>query len=377
MLKLFLIMNKKIKEMLLLEIDKIVSLRDFFKFKKNIHMKKIRIGVNGFGRIGRLALRAAEERGDIEVVAINDIQPLDYLGYNLKFDSVHGRFNGTVDVDMENNFMIINGRKVVVTAEKEPRNIKWGDYGVEYVLESTGLFLTKEKVQGHLDAGAKYVVMSAPSKDDTPMFVYGVNHNTYTKGTQVVSNASCTTNCLAPLAKVLNDNWGIVNGLMATIHAVTAKQRTVDGNSIRDWRGGRAAFGNIIPSTTGAAKAVGKVIPELNGKLTGTSYRVPTMDVSVVDLTAVLERPTTYEEICAAMKKASEEGDLKGILGYTDEQMVSTDFIDDIHSSIFDAQAGLALNDKFVKVVAWYDNEMGYSRRVCDLIAHMDSVNSK
>lgn len=273
--------------------------------------------------------------------------------------------------------MIINGRKVVVTAEKEPRNIKWGDYGVEYVLESTGLFLTKEKVQGHLDAGAKYVIMSAPSKDDTPMFVYGVNHKTYTKGTQVVSNASCTTNCLAPLAKVLNDNWGIVSGLMATIHAVTAKQRTVDGNSIRDWRGGRAAFGNIIPSTTGAAKAVGKVIPELNGKLTGTSYRVPTMDVSVVDLTAVLERPTTYEEICAAMKKASEEGDLKGILGYTDEQMVSTDFIDDIHSSIFDAQAGLALNDKFVKVVAWYDNEMGYSRRVCDLIAHMDSVNSK
>ena len=340
-------------------------------------MKKIRIGVNGFGRIGRLALRAAEERGDIEVVAINDIQPLDYLGYNLKFDSVHGRFNGTVDVDMENNFMIINGRKVVVTAEKEPRNIKWGDYGVEYVLESTGLFLTKEKVQGHLDAGAKYVIMSAPSKDDTPMFVYGVNHKTYTKGTQVVSNASCTTNCLAPLAKVLNDNWGIVSGLMATIHAVTAKQRTVDGNSIRDWRGGRAAFGNIIPSTTGAAKAVGKVIPELNGKLTGTSYRVPTMDVSVVDLTAVLERPTTYEEICAAMKKASEEGDLKGILGYTDEQMVSTDFIDDIHSSIFDAQAGLALNDKFVKVVAWYDNEMGYSRRVCDLIAHMDLVNSK
>ena len=239
------------------------------------------------------------------------------------------------------------------------------------------MFLTKEKVQGHLDAGAKYVIMSAPSKDDTPMFVYGVNHKTYTKGTQVVSNASCTTNCLAPLAKVLNDNWGIVSGLMATIHAVTAKQRTVDGNSIRDWRGGRAAFGNIIPSTTGAAKAVGKVIPELNGKLTGTSYRVPTMDVSVVDLTAVLERPTTYEEICAAMKKASEEGDLKGILGYTDEQMVSTDFIDDIHSSIFDAQAGLALNDKFVKVVAWYDNEMGYSRRVCDLIAHMDSVNSK
>ena len=338
-------------------------------------MKKIRLGINGFGRIGRLAMRVAEQRGDIEVVGINDIQPLDYLAYNARYDSVHGRFNGTIDYDMEKNIMTVNGRDVKIFAEKDPANIPWGKLGADYVLESTGLFLTKEKCQAHIDAGAKYVIMSAPSKDDTPMFVYGVNHKTYKKGTQFVSNASCTTNCLAPIAKVLNDNWGIEMGLMATIHAVTAKQRTVDGNSIRDWRGGRAAFSNIIPSTTGAAKAVGKVIPELNGKLTGTSYRVPTTDVSVVDLTAVLKKPATYEEVCAAMKKASEEGDLKGILGYTDDQLVSTDFVDDIHSSIFDQQAGLALNEKFVKVVAWYDNEMGYARRVCDLLAHIAKVN--
>ncbi len=337
-------------------------------------MKKIRIGVNGFGRIGRLALRAAEERGDIEVVAINDIQPLDYLGYNLKFDSVHGRFNGTVDVDMENNFMIINGRKVVVTAEKEPRNIKWGDYGVEYVLESTGLFLTKEKVQGHLDAGAKYVVMSAPSKDDTPMFVCGVNFDKYEKGTQFVSNASCTTNCLAPIAKVLNDKFGIVNGLMTTVHSTTATQKTVDGPSLKDWRGGRAASGNIIPSSTGAAKAVGKVIPELNGKLTGISMRVPTLDVSVVDLTANLAKPATKEAICAAMREAA-EGELKGVLGYTEDAVVSSDFLGCTLTSIFDANAGVYLTDTFVKVISWYDNEIGYSNKVLDLIAHMAKVN--
>lgn len=339
-------------------------------------MKKIKLGINGFGRIGRLAMRVAEQRGDIEVVGINDIQPLDYLAYNIRYDSVHGRFDGTIEYDMDKNTMTVNGREVKIFNEKDPANIPWGEIGAEYVLESTGLFLTKEKCQAHIDAGAKYVIMSAPSKDDTPMFVYGVNHKTYKKGTRFVSNASCTTNCLAPVAKVLNDNWGIEMGLMATIHAVTAKQRTVDGNSIRDWRGGRAAFGNIIPSTTGAAKAVGKVIPELDGKLTGTSYRVPTMDVSVVDLVTLLKKPATYEEVCEAMKKASEEGDLKGILGYTDDQLVSTDFVDEIHSSVFDKQAGLALNDRFVKVVAWYDNEMGYSRRVCDLLAHIASVNN-
>lgn len=340
-------------------------------------MKKIKLGINGFGRIGRLALRLAEERHDIEVVGINDIQPLDYLAYNIRYDSVHGRFKGTIEYDMEKNIMIVNGRDVRIFAEKDPRNIPWGELGADYVLESTGLFLTKESCQAHIDAGAKYVIMSAPSKDDTPMFVYGVNHRTYEKGTQFVSNASCTTNCLAPIAKVLNDNWGIEMGLMATIHAVTAKQRTVDGNSIRDWRGGRAAFVNIIPSTTGAAKAVGRVIPELKGKLTGTSYRVPTVDVSVVDLVALLKKPATYEEICEAMKKASEEGDLKGILGYTDDQLVSTDFVDEIHSSIFDKQAGLSLNENFVKVVSWYDNEMSYARRVCDLLTYMARVNNE
>ena len=333
-----------------------------------------KIGINGFGRIGRFVFRASTKRDDIEVVAINDLLPVDYMAYMLKYDTMHGRFDGTVDYDMEKGLLIVNGKAIRVTACKNPAEIAWGEVGAEYVVESTGLFLTKEKAQAHIEAGAKYVVMSAPSKDDTPMFVCGVNENTYVKGTQFVSNASCTTNCLAPIAKVLNDKFGIENGLMTTVHSTTATQKTVDGPSMKDWRGGRAASGNIIPSSTGAAKAVGKVIPELNGKLTGISMRVPTLDVSVVDLTCNLEKPATKEAICAAMKEAA-EGELKGVLGYTEDAVVSSDFLGCTLTSIFDANAGVYLTDKFVKVISWYDNEIGYSNKVLDLIAHMKKVN--
>ncbi len=309
---------------------------------------------------------------EVEVVAINDLIDVDYIAYMLKYDSTHGRFNGTVDV--KNGNLVVNGSSIRVTAEKNPADLKWGEVGAEYVVESTGLFLTKEKAQGHLDAGAKKVIMSAPSKDDTPMFVMGVNHKKYSKDMHFVSNASCTTNCLAPIAKVLNDSFGIVEGLMTTVHATTATQKTVDGPSMKDWRGGRGAGQNIIPSSTGAAKAVGKVIPELNGKLTGMAFRVPTPNVSVVDLTCRLEKGASYEEVCAAMKKAS-EGELKGVLAYTEDAVVSTDFLGELCTSIFDAGAGIGLNDHFVKVVSWYDNEMGYSRKVVELLIHMASVD--
>ena len=332
----------------------------------------IKVGINGFGRIGRFVFRAAQKRSDIEIVGINDLLDAEYMAYMLKYDTMHGRFDGTVEV--KDGHLVVNGKTIRVTAEKNPADLKWNEIGAEYVVESTGLFLSKEKAQGHIDAGAKYVVMSAPSKDDTPMFVCGVNTDKYVKGTQFVSNASCTTNCLAPLAKVLHDNFGITDGLMTTVHATTATQKTVDGPSAKDWRGGRAAAGNIIPSSTGAAKAVCKVIPEINGKLTGMSFRVPTLDVSVVDLTVNLAKPATYAEICEAIKKAS-EGELKGILGYTDEDVVSSDFLGDTRTSIFDAKAGIALTDKFVKLVSWYDNEIGYSNKVLDLVAHMAKVN--
>ncbi|MBC8591937.1 type I glyceraldehyde-3-phosphate dehydrogenase [Oscillospiraceae bacterium N12] len=333
----------------------------------------IKVGINGFGRIGRFVFRAAMKRNDIQIVGINDLCPVDYLAYMLKYDTMHGQFEGTIEADVEKNLLIVNGNPIRITAERNPADLKWNEVNAEYVVESTGLFLSKDKAQGHIDAGAKYVVMSAPSKDDTPMFVCGVNEKTYA-GQQFVSNASCTTNCLAPIAKVLNDKWGIKDGLMTTVHSTTATQKTVDGPSMKDWRGGRAAAGNIIPSSTGAAKAVGKVIPALNGKLTGMSMRVPTLDVSVVDLTVNLEKPATYAEICAAMKEAS-EGELKGILGYTEDAVVSSDFLGDPRTSIFDAKAGIALTDNFVKVVSWYDNEIGYSNKVLDLIAHMATVN--
>ena len=335
-------------------------------------MSKIKVGINGFGRIGRLVFRAACNNADIEVVGINDLVPVDYMAYMLKYDSVHGRFNGTIDYNVEKGQLIVNGNVIRVTAEKDPANLKWNEVGAEYIVESTGLFLTKEKAEAHIAAGAKYVVMSAPSKDDTPMFVCGVNTDTYA-GQKIVSNASCTTNCLAPIAKVLNDKFGITDGLMTTVHSTTATQKTVDGPSMKDWRGGRAASGNIIPSSTGAAKAVGKVIPELNGKLTGMSMRVPTLDVSVVDLTVNLAKPAKYDEICAAMKEAS-EGELKGILGYTEEAVVSSDFLGDARTSIFDKAAGIALTDTFVKVVSWYDNEWGYSNKVLELIEYMHTV---
>ena len=329
-------------------------------------MKKIKIGINGFGRIGRLVFRAAQTRDDIVVVGINDLIDVDYMAYMLKYDSMHGRFDGTVKV--KDGMLVVNGKKIRVTAEKDPANLKWDEVGAEYVVESTGLFLTREKAEAHLKAGAKRVIMSAPSKDDTPMFVYGVNHTEYA-GQDIISNASCTTNCLAPVAKVLNDKFGIVNGLMTTIHSITATQKTVDGPSVKDWRGGRAASANIIPSSTGAAKAVGKVIPALNGKLTGISMRVPTVDVSVVDLTVNLAKPASKEAICAAMKKAS-EGELKGVLAYTEDAVVSSDFLTDPHTSIFDANAGVYLTDTFVKVVSWYDNEWGYSNKVLEMIAY-------
>ena len=334
----------------------------------------MKVGINGFGRIGRFVFRAAMKRNDIEIVGINDLCSVDYLAYMLKYDTMHGQYEGTIDYDLEKNLLIVDGKAIRVTACKDPNELKWDEVGAEYVVESTGLFLTKEKAQAHINAGAKYVVMSAPSKDDTPMFVVGVNEKSYVKGTQFVSNASCTTNCLAPIAKVLNDNWGITDGLMTTVHSTTATQKTVDGPSAKDWRGGRAASGNIIPSSTGAAKAVGKVIPSLNGKLTGMSMRVPTLDVSVVDLTVNLAKPAKYAEICEAMKKAS-EGELKVILGYTEDAVVSSDFLGDPRTSIFDAKAGIALTDTFVKVVSWYDNEIGYSNKVLDLIAYMKKVN--
>ena len=344
-------------------------------FKGEYELMSIKIGINGFGRIGRLVFRAGLSRPDVEFVGINDpgMTP-DYMAYMLRYDTIHGKFDGTIEYDEDS--ITVNGHKVMVYAKMSPSEIPWGEIGAEYVVESTGLFLTKEKAQGHIDAGAKKVVMSAPSKDDTPMFVMGVNNTTYDPSMTFVSNASCTTNCLAPIAKVLNDAFGIQDGLMTTVHSVTATQKTVDGPSKKDWRGGRAATYNIIPSSTGAAKAVGKVIPSLNGKLTGMSMRVPTLDVSVVDLTVNLEKPASYDEICDDMKKAA-EGELKGILDYTDEPVVSSDFLGNTHTSIFDAKAGIALTDTFVKVVSWYDNEIGYSDKILCLIEHMYSVDHK
>jgi len=334
----------------------------------------VKVGINGFGRIGKLAFQAALAKGEVEVVAVNDpFVTADYMAYMTKFDTVHGRFNGTVE-EVEGN-LVVNGKTIKVYNEMDPKNIPWGELGVEYVLECSGVFTTLEKAQAHLDAGARKVIISAPSKD-APMFVMGVNNETYTPDMNIISNASCTTNCLAPLAKVINDNFGIKEGLMTTVHATTATQKTVDGSSKKDWRGGRAAAANIIPSSTGAAKAVGKVIPTLNGKLTGMSFRVPTVDVSVVDLTVNLEKPTTYEEICAAVKRAS-ENELKGILAYTDEPVVSSDFIHNPHTSIFDATAGIMLTDTFVKLVSWYDNEWGYSNKLIDLACYVASVENK
>ena len=330
----------------------------------------MKIGINGFGRIGRLAFRAAIKK-NIDVVAINDLVEPDYMAYMLKYDSTHGQFDGTIEV--VDGHLVVNGKTIRVTAEKDPANLKWGEVGAEYIIESTGLFLTQETAQKHIDAGAKKVVMSAPAKDDTPTFVMGVNHLTLTADQNIVSNASCTTNCLAPITKVLMDNFGILEGLMTTVHATTATQRTVDGPSAKDWRGGRGASQNIIPSSTGAAKAVGLVIPAIKGKLTGMAFRVPVADVSVVDLTVRLERPATYEQIKQAMKTAS-EGELKGILGYTDDDVVSQDFLGDARTSIFDAKAGIALNDNFVKVVSWYDNEWGYSSKLIDLLVHMSTL---
>ena len=335
-------------------------------------MSTIKIGINGFGRIGRLVFRAAQNFNNVEIVGINDLIDVNYMAYMLKYDSTHGMFNGTVDV--KDGQLVVNGKTIRVTAVKNPAELKWNEIGAEYVVESTGLFLDKDSAKGHLEAGAKKVIMSAPSKDDTPMFVMGVNHKKYTKDMNFVSNASCTTNCLAPVAKVLNDKFGILEGLMTTVHATTATQKTVDGPSAKDWRGGRGAGQNIIPSSTGAAKAVGKVIPELNGKLTGMAFRVPTPDVSVVDLTCRLVKGATYKEICAAMKEAS-EGELKGVLGYTEDAVVSCDFVGCTQTSIFDAEAGISLNDNFVKVVSWYDNEMGYSTKVVELVSHMASVD--
>ena len=334
-----------------------------------------KIGINGFGRIGRLVFRAALQRDDVEVVGLNDpfMNP-EYMAYMLKYDSVHGKFPG--EVSAEDGALVVNGKKYPVFTAMEVKDIPWASVGAEYICECTGKHLSKDLCQGHIDAGAKHVIMGAPSKDDTPMFVMGVNNDKYTSDMTFVSNASCTTNCLAPIAKVLNDKFGIVEGLMTTVHSVTPTQKLLDGASLKDWRGGRAATGNIIPSSTGAAKAVGKVIPELNGKLTGISMRVPTLDVSVVDLTAKLAKPASYEDICAAMKEAS-EGELKGILGYTDEDVVSSDFLGDPRTSIFDKKAGLSLTDTFVKVVSWYDNECGYSNKMMDLIRYMSSVDHK
>ncbi len=334
-------------------------------------MAKIKVGINGFGRIGRLVFRAAVNRPDIEIVGINDLIDVDYMAYMLKYDSTHGRFDGTAEA--KDGKLVVNGKAIRVTAEKDPANLKWDEVGAEYVVESTGLFLTQDTADKHIKAGAKRVILSAPAKDDTPTFVMGVNNKNYKKEMSIVSNASCTTNCLAPVAKVLNDKFGILEGLMTTVHAATATQKTVDGPSAKDWRGGRGAYQNIIPSSTGAAKAVGLVIPALKGKLTGMAFRVPTPDVSVVDLTCRLEKGASYEEIKKAMKEAS-EGELKGILGYTEDEVVSNDFLGDARTSIFDAKAGISLNDNFVKVVSWYDNEWGYSNKLVDLISYIDTV---
>ena len=334
----------------------------------------IKIGINGFGRIGNLAFQAALEKSEIEVVAINDpFIATDYMAYMVKYDTMHGRFKG--EVSARDGKLVVNGKEIKVYNEMDPKNIPWGNDGVEYVLECSGAFTTMDKAKAHLEAGAKKVIISAPSKD-APMFVMGVNNDKYTTDMNIISNASCTTNCLAPLAKVINDNFGIKDGLMTTVHSTTATQKTVDGASKKDWRGGRAASGNIIPSSTGAAKAVGKVIPELNGKLTGMAFRVPTLDVSVVDLTCNLEKPATYEEICAAVKKAS-ENELKGIVEYVEDEVVSSDFLNDEHTSIFDSKAGISLTDTFVKLVAWYDNEWGYSHKLVDLAIYIAGVDKK
>ncbi|MBB6331753.1 MULTISPECIES: type I glyceraldehyde-3-phosphate dehydrogenase [Chryseobacterium] len=334
-------------------------------------MSTIKVGINGFGRIGRLVFRAMTERDNIEVVGINDLINAEYMAYMLKYDSVHGIFPGEVSV--EGNDLVVNGKRIRVTAERDPNNLKWNEIGADYIVESTGLFLSKDTAQAHINAGAKKVILSAPSKDDTPMFVMGVNHKELTDDIKILSNASCTTNCLAPLAKVIHDNFGIVEGLMTTVHATTATQKTVDGPSVKDWRGGRAALNNIIPSSTGAAKAVGKVIPSLNGKLTGMSFRVPTVDVSVVDLTVRIDKAASYEEICSVIKAAS-EGELKGILGYTEDAVVSQDFVGDKRTSIFDKDAGIMLSPNFVKLVSWYDNEMGYSNKLVDMLVHAASL---
>jgi len=336
-------------------------------------MSTIKVGINGFGRIGRLVFRAMTERDNIEVVGINDLIDATYMAYMLKYDSVHGIFPGEVSV--EGNDLVVNGKRIRVTAERDPSNLKWNEIGADYVVESTGLFLDKDSAAKHITAGAKKVILSAPSKDDTPMFVMGVNHTELTDDVKILSNASCTTNCLAPLAKVIHDNFGIVEGLMTTVHATTATQKTVDGPSMKDWRGGRAALNNIIPSSTGAAKAVGKVIPSLNGKLTGMSFRVPTVDVSVVDLTVRIEKAASYEEICSVIKAAS-EGELKGILGYTEDAVVSQDFVGDKRTSIFDKDAGIMLSPNFVKLVSWYDNEMGYSNKLVDMLIHAASLSN-
>ena len=334
-------------------------------------MSKIKVGINGFGRIGSLVFGVAIKRENIEIVGINDLVDIDYLAYMLKYDSVHGKFDGEIKV--EDGHLVVDGQKIRVTAEKDPANLKWDEVGADVVIDATGIFLTKESAQKHIDAGAKKVVMTGPSKDDTPMFVMGVNHDKITAADTIISNASCTTNCLAPLAKVIHENFGIVEGLMTTVHAATATQKVVDGPSMKDWRGGRSAMTNIIPSSTGAAKAVGKVIPELNGKLTGMSFRVPTVDVSVVDLTVKLAKETNYDEIKKVMREAA-EGDLKGIIGYTEDPVVSMDFRGDTRTSIFDAEAGIMLNPTFVKLVAWYDNEIGYSNKVVDTVEYFANI---
>lgn len=331
----------------------------------------IKIGINGFGRIGRLALRSTLKNSEVEVVAINDLVDIEYLAYMLKYDSTHGSLSDDISVDGDH--LVLNGKKVRVTSEREPSNLNWGAVDVDYVIESTGFFLTKDLAEGHLKAGAKNVIISAPVKDDTPMFVYGVNHNTYTPDMKIVSNASCTTNCLAPVAKVLNDKFGIESGLMTTVHAVTSTQKAIDSVSAKNWRLGRGAYQSIIPSSTGAAVAVGRVIPELSGKLTGMAFRVPVPNVSVVDLCVNLKNKASYEEICAAMKEASEAGDLSGVLAYTEDMVVSSDFTSDEHTSIFDAKAGLQISDTFVKVISWYDNEWGYSNKIIDMIVHMNA----
>ena len=333
---------------------------------------KIKVGINGFGRIGRLAFRASLIKKDIQIVAINDLADINHLAYLLKYDSTHGRLD--VKIEIEENYLFVDDQKIRITKERDPNKLNWSDVNAEYIIDSTGLFLTEKLANAHLQAGAKKVIMSAPSKDETPMFVMGVNHRDYNSKMNFVSNASCTTNCLAPIVKVLHENFGVKNGLMTTVHAATSTQKTVDSPSVNDWRGGRGAYQNIIPSSTGAAKAVGKVLPDMKGKLTGMAFRVPTMDVSVVDLTVKLEKPASYEDICSAMKSASESGPMKGVLGYTEDLVVSQDFVGETRTSVFDAGAGIALNDNFVKVVSWYDNEIGYSTKIVDLIEYADTL---